>query len=166
MGESNATPSPTNEQIDALNLLTYTGLQQYNTRLLAQIQNAIGAVGSIPTGSIVMWSGSDVPSGWALCDGQNGTPDLRDRFVIGASSTRAVGSTGGSDKVTLTEGNLPAHTHDISGATFTDNGQGGSLFSGGEDEIKTGTSVTGATGDGDPISIMPPYYALAFIMKI
>lgn len=69
----------------------------------------------IPSGFIGMWSGSiaSIPSGWYLCDGTNGTPNLRDRFIVGAGSTYAVGAIGGSASVTLTEENLPAHTHTI-----------------------------------------------------
>ena len=69
----------------------------------------------VPSGGIIIWSGSiaNIPSGWALCDGdpENGTPDLRDRFVVGAGSTYAVDATGGADTVTLSTSNMPAHTH-------------------------------------------------------
>lgn len=44
----------------------------------------VKATSTLPSGVIVMWSGSSIPSGWALCDGTNGTPDLRDRFIVGA----------------------------------------------------------------------------------
>ena len=63
----------------------------------------------------MMWSGSiaDIPTGWQLCDGTNGTPDLRDRFVIGAGSNDyAVGTTGG-----YTDTTLPSHAHNWSGNT-------------------------------------------------
>ena len=52
----------------------------------------------IPTGVIVMWSGSiaSIPTGWLICDGTNGTPDLRNRFIVGAGSTYSVAGTGGS----------------------------------------------------------------------
>jgi len=55
--------------------------------------------GGVPTGGIIMWSGSiaNIPSGFALCDGTNGTPDLTDRFVVGAGGSEAVGDTGGTD---------------------------------------------------------------------
>lgn len=67
----------------------------------------------VPPGGIIMWSGSvvNIPNDWALCDGTNGTPDLRDRFIVGVGSTYAPGDTGGSNSVTLTESDIPAHGH-------------------------------------------------------
>lgn len=69
--------------------------------------------GLVPTGAILMWSGSiaSIPTGWALCDGTNGTPNLQDRFIVGAGNTYAVDATGGADSVTLTTNQMPAHTH-------------------------------------------------------
>lgn len=71
---------------------------------------------TVPTGLIAMWSGSiaNIPAGWALCNGANGTPDLQNRFVVGAGSTYGVGVTGGADSVTLTQAQIPSHTHSIS----------------------------------------------------
>ena len=62
------------------------------------------ATSSIPAGIITMWSGAinAIPDGWALCNGENGTPDLRDRFIVGAGNDYVVGGTGGSSEVTLT----------------------------------------------------------------
>lgn len=75
----------------------------------------------IPTGVIVMWSGTlaNIPSGWALCNGSGGTPDLRDRFILGAASGEEPGATGGSHNRTLTTTNIPSHTHG-----FTTNAEG------------------------------------------
>jgi microcystin-dependent protein len=153
------------------------------------VQATSGA--TIPAGLISMWSGSigSIPSGWYLCDGSNGTPNLTDRFIVGAGSTYAVNGTGGANSVTLTTNNLPAHTHT---ATVTDPAhshviatpvQG--LTSGGASGWKgentgntyttsssaTNTATTGITvanssvGSGTSFSILNPYYALAFIQK-
>ena len=69
----------------------------------------------IPSGAIILWSGSigSIPSGWLLCNGSSGTPDLRDRFVVGAGTTYAVDATGGSANATL-----PSHTHTFTGAAL------------------------------------------------
>lgn len=125
--------------------------------------------GGAPAGCIVMWSGaaSDIPAGWHLCDGTNGTPDLRDRFVIGAGSTYAPGATGGNAQVTLTKEQLPEHTHTydkLPAVTKTVVPTGGSI------EViydpNNVTSSTGSTGSGAPVDILPPYYALCYIMRI
>jgi len=78
---------------------------------------------SIPSGLISLWSGTvaTIPSGWALCDGLNGTPDLTGRFVVhadaDASGTYNVGATGGANTVSLTSSELPQHSHSFSGST-------------------------------------------------
>lgn len=145
--------------------LDYGGLGKYN----AKIQQELSKIESIPSYAILAYSGTaeTIPSGWAICDGQNGTPDLRGRFILGASDDYTVGDTGGSDTHTLTVDELPTHHHSVAGVTVTENGKGGSLFSGGEDEISPSTSVdTSDTGEGEAIDIMPPYYALVYIMKL
>ena len=82
-----------------------------------EVNGAIAATsfsghGTIPLGGIIMWSGSTVPDGWALCDGStsNGrvTPNLRDRFIVGSGGTYATGATGGKAQQTLAAGNLPS----------------------------------------------------------
>lgn len=66
-------------------------------------------------GIIVMWSGllSQIPEGWVLCDGRNGTPDLRDKFIVGAGREYTIGDTGGAKAVTLTVSHMPRHTHEM-----------------------------------------------------
>lgn len=74
-----------------------------------------GPAGAFPPGVIVMWSGplGAIPSGWALCDGTNGTPDLRERFVMGASAGQDPGGQGGKNLQLLTVNELPMHHHDV-----------------------------------------------------
>jgi microcystin-dependent protein len=86
------------------------------------IDAVVAAQGAfMPSGGIIMWSGSlaAIPSGWFLCNGSNGTPDLRDRMVIGAGSSYAVGATGGSTTSTIDTQNLPSHTHSFNTTTNT-----------------------------------------------
>jgi hypothetical protein len=75
-----------------------------------------------PRGIIVMWSGTlaNIPSGYALCDGSNGTPDLRDRFILSVNTAENPGATGGAHSITLTSAQMPAHTH--SGTTANSGG--------------------------------------------
>jgi microcystin-dependent protein len=144
-------------------------------------------IGTVPVGGIIMWSGTtnNIPAGWALCDGQNGTPNLRDRFVMGAGSTYNVGGMGGLTNITLSTSQLPAHAHDfkdIFALQDTINVKappgGGSddlgddIYAGSYDNdndnryawYKTNTTFT--AGSGAPITILPPYYALAYIMRV
>jgi microcystin-dependent protein len=121
----------------------------------------------VPKGGIIIWSGSvnDIPAGWVLCDGTNGTPDLRDRFVLGAGRNYNVDSTGGEATHTLTIDEMPRHNHDwLFGVSQDDSGTGGS-----EDEFtkRSGkvTNSIGYTGGSQPHNNMPPYYSLCYIMK-
>jgi microcystin-dependent protein len=129
---------------------------------------------SIPSGVIVMWSGSiaSIPSGWVLCNGTNGTPDLRERFIVGAGGNNpgvpgsgyAVGATGGEVTHTLTIAEMPSHTHQYTaGNSFSDdvddNGDGGRCW-------HEATLATQPTGGNQPHENRPPYYALAYIMKL
>ncbi|WP_437575251.1 hypothetical protein [Sorangium sp. So ce887] len=131
----------------------------------------------VPTGTIVMWSGAaaTVPDGWALCDGNNNTPDLRDRFIVGAgNATYPVGAKGGEATHTLTVNEMPSHKHDA----FASIGKDDSNFSGGGtpdgqnipfgrgDTPNYTTQSTQNTGGGAPHENRPPYYALLFIMKL
>jgi hypothetical protein len=138
-------------------------------------------------GMIMLWSGSSatIPSGWLLCDGSSSTPDLRNRFVVGATSTYAVGATGGSADAIVV-----SHTHTAT-STVTDPGhkhwQGAntSPFSGPNSysgmtgsqpithNLNTDTQTTGITvgttiatsGSSGTNANLPPYYALCYIMK-
>lgn len=100
--------------LDSAELATLDGITADTAELnLLDGINTPSNFGLVPSGAILLWSGSvaSVPAGWFLCDGANGTPDLRDRFVVGAGSNYAVNATGGAGYVTLTTGQIPAHTH-------------------------------------------------------
>ena len=105
----------------------------------------------VPSGIIAVWSGSEgsIPSGWYLCNGSNGTPDLRNRFIVGAGSgsSYSVGNTGGSNTVTLSTSQIPAHSHTTNNhshnASVSDPGHGHSV-SVSDPGHSHNTSVTGA----------------------
>lgn len=126
---------------------------------------------SFPSGGIIIWSGAsnNIPDGWALCDGTNGTPDLRGRFVLGESETHAVGSTGGEEEVTLTVEQMPEHTHRIymypeSGTAVT---PARPIIQKGPSGVNTSyTQTTNSAGFSQPHPNMPPYYVLCYIMKL
>jgi microcystin-dependent protein len=121
-----------------------------------QIATTAFVQSAIPVGLITMWSGSivSIPAGWALCNGTSGTPDLRDRFVVGAGSTYAVGATGGENTVTLDTTQIPSHTHTGSGTsgstdlahTHTGSGNTGSA-SINHNHTFSGSGSTGTAGN-------------------
>lgn len=160
---------------------------------------------------IIIWSGAtaNIPSGWNLCNGSSGRPDLRDRFVIGAGNTYAVDATGGASAInlqhshtvnshthtgpshthTLTTSNAGAHNHGSATGTVVSPNQvgaaGSTHYTGdhqhsiGSDGGHTHTATTAASGTGNTgssspgtnnqlstaQSILPPYFALAYIQK-
>lgn len=137
-----------------------------------------GSLG-IPSGGIIMWSGTvaSIPADWVLCDGSNGTPDLRNRFVVGAHSdgqsgvtfnadTGAIsgnyspGNTGGEVAHQLTVAEMPSHSHPYA-ANRNGSDYGGSNPANGSPS----NGVTSSTGGDDYHENRPPYYALAYIMK-
>jgi hypothetical protein len=142
----------------------------------------------IPAGLISLWSGSvaSIPSGWLLCDGSNSTPDLRDRFIVGAGSTYAVAATGGSANAIIVSHNHtatsnsvvtdPGHSHPvpsgdqlggaIAGYAGSFNIQGTYPSSSNTTSITVATTTTVASsGSSGTNANLPPYYALAYIMK-
>lgn len=67
-------------------------------------------------GGIIMWPNDSIPTGWAICDGNNGTPDLRDSFIVGAGDAYSVGDTGGSNTGQVAAGGSHTHTGSTTGA--------------------------------------------------
>lgn len=145
---------------------------------------------SIPSGVIVMWSGStaSIPSGWVLCNGTNGTPDLRNRFIVGVGNSYSVGATGGIAMHILTIDELPSHNHTGSTNSTGSHSHNIKLSNSGSKDWKSalssmygsyyGNSVLQSsgnhnhtvtinnTGSGSAHENRPPYYALAYIMKL
>ena len=115
----------------------------------------------VPVGGIIMWNGSiadaEQLTNWAICDGENGTPDLRDKFVLGVgsstkASTAAKGEQAGSNSITLSEAQMPSHNHDITDPGhahgITDNGhthQGRGLSL---NQVFGGVGITLGSGQG------------------
>lgn len=122
----------------------------------------------IPSGIVVMWSGTvnNIPTGWALCDGTNGTPDLRGRFVLGTGGTYNPGDTGGAKEVTLTVAQMPAHSHVYSSYDSIQSLYAASTGTMKQFTISSTTKNTKTTGSTSPHPNMPPYYVLAYIMKL
>ena len=181
--------------------------------------------GTIPVGGIIMWSGTiaSIPANWSLCNGSNGTPDLRNKFIVGANAdsggsakTTVTGSataSGGEATKTLGTANLPSHTHTdgtlATGTPVNGGGPGGALSgtithisetydvsgtatgaftkaSSGNSSVTASSStsptagvtfdgshthdITGNTGDqggtmGQAFENLPPYFAIAYIMR-
>lgn len=121
----------------------------------------------IPTGIISLWYGSiaTIPSGWVLCDGTNSTPDLRNLFVVGADA-----DSGGAAKSTITGSALQTHTTGIVG-THVHPVKTSNTTVGGTTYVRVGVSATQDTSQntdantGANAKNIPPFYALAYIMK-
>ncbi|MDJ0713962.1 MAG: hypothetical protein QNJ54_07055 [Prochloraceae cyanobacterium] len=128
---------------------------------------------SLPSGTILMWSGqvSNIPDGWALCNGQNSTPDLRDRFIVAAGNSYQPQQKGGQATVTLRINQIPSHNHTNGNFKYLLQSTGTSTYHGASDNtpgepnlLKMGEMRTSG-GDGAHEN-RPPYYALCFIMKL
>ena len=163
-----------------------------NFDIKAYIDEKLGSMegSSIPRGLIAMWNGTQVPNGWALCNGQIvddlQTPDLSGKFVVGWQSGNEdynlIGNTGGQEKVTLATQEIPSHVHNFADAYYIEAlpnlvGVNGTQWIGnnlsGSNKTDSDNSYvclwdhdTRATGGGQPHENRPPYYVLAYIIKL
>lgn len=166
-----------------------------STLIVDQVENQAGNLITVPIGGIIIWSGTiasinDLP-GWKLCNGSNGTPDLRNRFIVGAHSGAGTGitsttgpgistdtatnpnytpgNTGGETSHQLTVAELASHTHTLDTRDSTANDGTGSganqEFAGWDGGADRGAVVTQSKGGDNYHENRPPYYALAFIMR-
>lgn len=132
--------------------------------------------GGTPLGTIAIWSGTieSVPAGWLPCDGLEGRPDLRNRFIIGASDVYPVGTAGGTaDAVVVAHNHAltdPGHAHLTYGSNGGGGNGGGDLNSSTGLVFPTSAAATGITIDSagvDGINAnLPPYYSLLYIIKV
>lgn len=124
----------------------------------------------VPFASIMIFSGAvaDIPAGWQLCDGTNGTPDLRNNFVRGAGDVFAPGAVGGSEitgSTVLSIAQMPAHTHTEQVNPNAPRSGGGTTGASGVIQTQNTGSQGGGLGHTHP-STVPPFFALAYIMKL
>jgi len=184
------------QRIDGISNIANSNAQQ----ALSNSNQAIANILAI--GTIVAWYSLTIPTGWSICDGTNGTPDLRGRFILGSSND--ITTTGGASSIILRSNNLPSHNHltykqsnwqsNCTGincwgtATQMENNKyykgvlkipswyGSAEFAfldlpsgysneGGREKINTDSAYGNASGNADPINILPPYRTLIYIMK-
>ena len=153
-----------------------------NGRVTSAANVNISAGSGIPIGGIILWSGTiaNIPANWHLCDGTNGTPNLQDNFVIGAGNSYAVNATGGNANHSHTTPPLTVPGLTFSGSTDAAGSSnetqyaavngccGNECSTPGHSHAYTGTTGTGsiAANSTGAASSLPPYYALAYIMRI
>ena len=183
-GNTNTSQSGTNANLPPYYALCYI-IKVFNTVAEVTVNQPAGP--GIPEGVIVMWSGAtnNIPDGFVLCNGSNGTPNLQNKFIVGAGSSYSVNATGGSNSVTLNTAQIPSHFHQIFNASnnsgshpnqsninansYVARGTGAVNHNEGYNMRAAGSSATrGKTsnvGSGNSHENRPPYYALAYIMK-
>eukprot|EP00052_Salpingoeca_macrocollata_P014314 m.112237 g.112237 ORF g.112237 m.112237 type:complete len:209 (-) comp19268_c0_seq1:62-688(-) len=151
-------------------------LQQLEAEV-RHLNSTAGLLAQLPVGSILLWAEETLPAGFVECDGNNGTPDLRGRVAVGAGqgpglASRPLNTTGGVEQVTLTVGQIPAHTHaaatnavqlnDDSPATENN----GAADAGADARLVPAIVSVASTGGNQPHENMQPFVALKYIMKM
>lgn len=165
---TNIATNKTNISTNATNIAANTAeIKNINEKITNIKTNITALQDAMPVGSIIMYNGKaeEIPSGWAICDGTNGTPNLIDRFIL--ASTYA-GGTGGNSQITLSVSQLPPHRHRLKKCWYgkSDNADDRQVVRW-DDSVSTNDQIlTEETGFGLPINIMPPYYRLIYIMKV
>ena len=193
------TPNPdaklhVTETVKAKNVEVVETIKAKNTEVVETVKaNKFEGDGAVVAGMILMWSGSSDQlknlqknQGWKLCDGENDTPDLRNKFIVCAGDKYSLGDQKSEEKttVTLTEKELPKHIHGVHdpghfhnvdlNATVgrSDNANDRDVMLPGHNSVDTTEVPSNLTiqeagkGESFDVDIIPPYYALCFIMKV
>ena len=166
--KSRVTINETNITNNTTNIAANTEeIKNINEKITNIKTNITALQDSMPVGSIIMFNGKaeEIPSGWAICDGTNGTPNLLDRFILASTYC---GGTGGNSQITLSVSQLPPHRHRLKKCWYgkSDNAPDRQVVRW-DDSVSTNDQIlTEETGFGLPINIMPPYYRLIYIMKV
>lgn len=166
--KSRVTVNETNIKTNTTNIAANTTeIKNINEKITNIKTNITALQDAMPVGSIIMFNGKaeEIPSGWAICNGENGTPNLMDKFIKGSN---IAGSTGGASQVTLSVAQLPPHRHKVSKCWYgqSDNANDRQTIRWDERYDTNAQVWTGETGLGLPIDIIPPYYTLIYIMKV
>lgn len=166
--KSRVTVNETNIKTNTTNIAANTAeIKNINEKITNIKTNITALQDAMPVGSIIMFNGKaeEIPSGWAICNGENGTPNLLDRFILASTYC---GGTGGQSQITLSVSQLPPHRHRLKKCWYgkSDNADDRQVVRW-DDSVSTNDQIlTEETGFGLPINIMPPYYRLIYIMKV
>lgn len=132
--------------------------------------SAGGSGDSCPVGTILPYIGTiaNIPRKWALCDGSNGTPDLRDRFFVGAGYSYGLGAIGGENFHILTLDEMPAHSHLYFDYCPENGWDGNYMIAGGagDNHRQPYYRYTEPAGSSYAHENRPPFYAVYWIMKV
>ena len=165
-------------------------IQDKNGLTVAGNLTVQGSFNYLPTGSIIAYNQTIAPTGWAICNGSQGTPDLRGRFIFGNGGSRGMNSTGGAETVALTEGQMPHHNHSGSTSTNGNHNHFTNIYKGFGRDCRncthnfqplqgsdgglgtndagnhSHTFTTDHRGGKQAHENMPPFYVLTYIMKL
>lgn len=138
VGSESTYPSDTKIKQKECLIRVYKGSETLPRATLRLMRYSVEA-STVPQGTILSWFGqlSNIPSGFALCDGKNGTPDLRNRFIVGAGDQYKLSATGGEDKHILTINEMPSHNHDAASAVGYFRSRSNTFYNGGRGPSKT-----------------------------
>ncbi len=171
-----------------------TELQTETTNVTRSLKlSPDGTFNLLPRGAIVIWTKEIIPEGWTICDGTNGTPDLRNKFVRGKGTQTTIPDTGGNEKIKLKVKNLPEHNHELDNHVrpeewktqrdpqkqrivgMASNRADNYDYAGAPNTVQRTTDINtkndsygygSSTQQSREFSILPPYMTLYFIMKL